>query len=99
MTGDFLEEWPILAILHSALRQQVIGSFLLPLSVPFQILVVLLDFHADLLILTMLLPHAFLLWHSITSLIYAVQKACSIVVKVGRMGQQISKPTSAKKVS
>ena len=99
ISGDFLEEWPIVAILHSALRQQLFGSWLLPLSVPFQILVVLLDFHADLLILTMLLPHAFLLWHSITSLIYAAQKACSIVMRVGRMGQQISTKPTAKKVS
>ena len=87
-TGQLLDsEWPTLSVLHHAL-EQVFGSFLLaPLYMPLQVVFVLLDFHSDILILTMLLPHVFLLWHSITSLVYAVQKTFGLVLKLGKISK------------
>ena len=86
-----LPSW--LAFLRNTLPFPVyVGSFfLIPVALPLQILLLLLDFHADVLILTMLLPHVFLLWHSVTSLIYAVRKTLSIILKIGSIGKSMSK--------
>ena len=84
--GELLEsDWPTLAVIHHAL-EQVFGSFfLIPLYMPLQVLFILLDFHSDMLILTMLLPHVFLLWHSVTSLVYAARKTFGLVLKIGKI--------------
>ena len=95
LTGEVeLPSW--LAFLRNTLNKLpfpvYVGSFfLIPVALPLQILLLLLNFHADILILTMLLPHVFLLWHSVASLVYAVRKTLSIILKIGSIGKSMSK--------
>ena len=88
-----LPDWPMLAVLHNTIHGYSGNFFFVPFAAPLQIMMLLLDFHADVLILTMLLPHVFLLWHSITSLIFAVRKTLSIILKIGSIGRSMSKGT------
>ncbi|CAE7238905.1 unnamed protein product [Symbiodinium sp. CCMP2592] len=84
--GENLSEWPWLASWYLVLEsfRGYGGGFLIPLTMPLHLCLLLLDFHADILILTMFLPHVFLLWHSVTSFIVAVQKAVAIFLNLTR---------------
>ncbi|CAE7788730.1 unnamed protein product [Symbiodinium sp. CCMP2456] len=82
--GENLSDWPWLASWYMVLEgfRGYGGGFLIPFTMPLHLCLLLLDFHADILILTMFLPHVFLLWHSVTSLIVAVQKAVAIFLNL-----------------
>ena len=96
-TGEFWAlQWPILAAVNQALQEKV-GGFVFLLTIPIQLGIILLDFHADFVILTMLLPHVFLLWHSISSLTYASQKSISLLLKLGTAVQSKVKSPDGKK--
>ncbi|CAE7367383.1 unnamed protein product [Symbiodinium natans] len=79
--GGDLSEWPLLAHWYRVLASYG-GGFLIPFTIPLHLCLLLLDFHSDFLILTMFLPHVFLLWHSVSSLIISVQKAIAILLNL-----------------
>lgn len=97
LNGELLlPDWPVLEVLYKTLQAYFGSFFFLPVALPLQVLMVLLNFHADLLILTMLLPHVFLLWHSVTGLVYAVRKTFCIILKIGSMSKAVSKAKHGK---
>ncbi|CAE8615235.1 unnamed protein product [Polarella glacialis] len=80
-----------LSILGAGMQQlfgSSLGGLLWPVLLPVRISLLVLDFHYDVVILTMLLPHVFLLWSSVSNLVYAVRKTLSILTKAGTSLQQ-----------
>eukprot|EP00931_Biecheleriopsis_adriatica_P048955 TRINITY_DN28300_c0_g1_i1.p1 TRINITY_DN28300_c0_g1~~TRINITY_DN28300_c0_g1_i1.p1 ORF type:complete len:200 (+),score=54.48 TRINITY_DN28300_c0_g1_i1:273-872(+) len=74
----------LLGAAYQLLEKTPLGGLLWPVLFPIRLCWVLLDFNADFVIVTMLLPHVFLLWSSVTSLLRAVQKAVMLLLKAGK---------------
>eukprot|EP00930_Biecheleria_cincta_P072597 TRINITY_DN59974_c0_g1_i1.p1 TRINITY_DN59974_c0_g1~~TRINITY_DN59974_c0_g1_i1.p1 ORF type:complete len:313 (+),score=54.64 TRINITY_DN59974_c0_g1_i1:78-941(+) len=72
-------------------------SFALPLLIPLKLAWLLLDFHTDIVVLCMLLPHVFMFWQSIMSLTYAINKACKLLLRAGQVVKSASGPVKREK--
>eukprot|EP00933_Yihiella_yeosuensis_P048099 TRINITY_DN44111_c0_g1_i1.p1 TRINITY_DN44111_c0_g1~~TRINITY_DN44111_c0_g1_i1.p1 ORF type:complete len:268 (-),score=18.48 TRINITY_DN44111_c0_g1_i1:33-737(-) len=49
---------------------------------------ILLDFHYDVFILAVLLPHLLMFWTSVSSLVYALKKTCALFMKAGHLAKK-----------